>query len=112
MTNPIQTVLNAEAEAQQQIEVEEKTALVRTTDARQQARQIIQRNEARTVRVAKRYEAFCERDLMSKIDTLVDESEKELEQFSRLSEADRKSIVDAVFELLSPLSAGEVKEQA
>lgn len=107
MTNPIQTVLNAEAQAQQQIEAEEKAALARIGDARQQARQIIQRNEARTVRVTKRYEAFCERDLVSKINNLVDESEKQLEQFSHLSEADREAIVDAVFERLSPLSAGK-----
>lgn len=111
MTNPIQTVLNAEAEAQQKIEAEEKAALTGATEARQQARKIIQRNETRTVRVSKRYEAFCERDLMSKIDTLVDESEKELEQFSHLSKVDRKSIVDAVLELLSPPSAGKAGKQ-
>ncbi len=63
----------------------------------------MQRNEARTTRVVKRYEAFCERDLVSKLRALVEQPEKELDQFSQLSEADRRAIVEAVFAMLSPL---------
>ena len=111
MTNPIQTVLNAEAAALQEIEAEEKAAVSRVAGARQQARQILQRNEARTTRTAKRYEAFCERDLVSKIDALVEESEKELDQFSHLSQSDRQAIVDTVFAMLSPAEQ-EGTEQA
>lgn len=107
MTNPIQTVLNAETQAQHEIEIERRAALARVTEARQQARQIVKLNEARTARVAKRYEAFCERDLLSRIEILVDESEKKLDQFSHLSETDRREIVDAVFALLSPLDIEE-----
>ena len=102
MTNPIQTVLNAEATALQEIKAEEKAAEARRDDARQHARQILQRNEARTARIAKRYEAFCERDLAGKIDALIEESEKELEQFSHLSSTDRQAIVESVFAMLVP----------
>lgn len=104
MVNPIQVVLDAEAKAQRQIEEEEQAAQNRIAEARQHARQILLRNEARTTRVVKRYEAFCERDLVSKIDALVEESEKKLELFSHLSERDRRKIVEAVFTALSPIN--------
>lgn len=104
MVNPIQVVLDAEVEAQRQVETEAEAATSRITEARQQARQVLLRNEARTTRVVKRYEAFCERDLMGKIDVLVEESEQKLERFSHLSEADRQKIVEAVFAILSPIN--------
>ena len=102
MTNPIQTVLNAEAQALRDVEAEEKTEQARIGEARQHARQIVQRNEARTLRVTKRYEALCERDLISKIDKMIHKSEKELDQFSQLSENDRRDIVESVLAMLSP----------
>ena len=102
MVNPIQVVLDAEAKAQKQVEAEETAAVNRIAKARDQARQILLRNEARTTRVVKRYEAFCERDLVSKIDALVEESELKLERFSHLSDTDRQNIVEAVYALLVP----------
>ena len=103
MVNPIQVVLDAEAKAQKQVEAEEAAAISRIAEARGQARQILLRNEARTTRVVKRYEAFCERDLVSKIDALVEESELKLERFSHLSDSDRQAIVESVYSLLVPV---------
>ena len=111
MSNPIQTVLNAEAAALREIEAEEKAARARLAEARLQARQLEQRNEARTTRVAKRYEARCERDLAARIESLVESSEKEMAQFARLSDSDRSAIVEAVYASLSPLAPLERSEK-
>jgi vacuolar-type H+-ATPase subunit H len=109
MTNPIQTVLDAEAKAQRQIDHEEQDAQARVRQAQQQARQIVNRNEIRTGKVAKRYEALCERDLAEKIDAMVNEAEMNLDQFTCLSETDRNQIIQAVFLSLSPPAFGEEK---
>lgn len=102
MANPIQAVLDAEVDAQRQIDHEARLALKRVHHAQQQARQIVNRNEKRTGKVAKRYEALCQRDLAEKIDAMVDAAEKDLHQFTHLSRSDRKRIVEAVFVSLSP----------
>ena len=102
MTNPIQTVLDAEENARQQIDQAAQVAQSRILQAQQQAREIINHNEKRTAKAAKRYEALCQRDLAEKIDAMVDEAEKNLDQFTHISDDDRNQIVDAVFTLLSP----------
>jgi len=105
MTNPIQIVLDAETRAQQQIEDETREAQTRIREAQQRARQIVDRNEQRTGNVAKRYEALCQRDLSRKIDIMLDEAGKDLEQFTHLSITDRDGIIDAVCLSLSPNTA-------
>ena len=107
MTNPIQTVLDAEETARQQIDQAVQAAQSRVLQAQQQAREIVNRNEKRTARAAKHYEALCQRDLAEKIDAMVDEAEKNLDQFTHISDADRNQIVDAVLTSLSPRSVGK-----
>jgi len=107
MTNPIQTVLDAEEKARQQIDQAAQAAQSRILQAQQQAREIINRNEKRTARAAKHYEALCQRDLAEKIDAMVDEAEKNLDQFTHISDDDCNQIVDAVFTLLSPRPVGK-----
>jgi vacuolar-type H+-ATPase subunit H len=102
MSNPIQVVLDAEAQAGRDIAAEEQAAAARIAAARQQARQILQRNEARTTQVAKRYEARCQQELADSIAELVADSEQQLEQFSHLPAAERDQIAEAVFATLSP----------
>jgi len=107
MTNPIQTVLDTEAQTQQQIDRETEAAQARILQAQQQAREIINRNERRTSKSAKRYEALCQRNLAEIIDAMFDESEKCLAQFTHIPDADRKQIIDAVFVSLSPPPGGK-----
>ena len=103
MENPIQIVLDAETEAQQQIEYENQAAQERIRLAQLQAREIRRRNEMRTERVATRYEDICRRDLKVKISEMIAEAEKNLDQFTHLSRDDRNQIVESVFLSLSPL---------
>ncbi len=102
MKNPVQRVLEAEAEASASIESARHEAAAKRHAAHADARAIIEHNETRTQRAIKRYEESCATRLAMQVETLDTEAQAANERFVNLVDEHVDEIIEESFASLWP----------
>lgn len=100
--NPIQSVLDADADAQRQLEVARRDAEAALTDARIDAKHIVERNERRTQVAVRRFESACAEQLAGEIVQVKARAEAELDARAQTAAAQLEEIVTRRFEAFWP----------
>ena len=100
--NPIQTVLEAERAAREQIDLARQDADAAVGAARRQAKQLLQRNEGRTQQALAAYEARVTEVTETEADSLRAEATAELKQAEERVDALFEELVDETFTAFWP----------
>lgn len=97
MTNPIQTVLAAQAAAYQEVARARRDAERALDAARAAAQRLLERNEARSLRAIRDYEARGAAQTATEIATLNAAARHDLESFARSVESQLDTVVQQAF---------------
>jgi vacuolar-type H+-ATPase subunit H len=104
MSDPIQTVLQAQADARLDVEQAQQQAESRVNDARLEARRIRQRHDQRTLRVIRGFETKQQRALAEQVRRLEQDAEQSLQQFRQLAEKRLQQLIDKTVSRIWPES--------
>jgi len=101
-SDPIQTVLEAQARARGEVEAEREAAARRIADAQDRARAIRERNERRTLRAIRRFEQTCADRIEAEVKTLGARAGRIEEHFEKLCEERLDGVIARAVRTLWP----------